>query len=55
MKVNKTFRIVRDLDSIIWERVSPLADGGGRMGFARRKRGGVIIEIANDARFDAMP
>ena len=48
-------RIVRDIDSIIWERVSPLADKGGRMGLARRKRGGVIIEIANDARFDAMP
>jgi hypothetical protein len=43
-------RIVRDLDSIIWER------GGGSDGVcSRRKRGGVIIEIVNDAIFDAMP
>lgn len=36
-------RILRDLDSIIWERVLPPADGGGRMGCAHRENAVALL------------
>ena len=47
-------RIVRDLDSIIWERVSPPADGGGPMGCAHGENAVALLSRLRMMR-DSMP